>query len=428
MNTYGFNTSLYNIKPLINNPNISYCHIRVLYTGLNRNQTFISQEVAQQMSETLPGTPIVGQFLGEDFGDHGGLEIKEDGSYNYSLETVPYGFIPTDANVWWEEHLDEDGVTRNYLTTEGYLWTGRYPEAKRVIEKGNNQSMELDIKILTGEWTIDDNLGIQYFKIQEACFSALCILGEDVEPCFEGAKIGKPETTKYNLQKDTFKEQMQIFLSDLKYSLQEKKGGEETVGTQTVENTTTSETNEVVNNVVEESATDNQTEEVLHTTEVVFMVEDSNIQDIVTSPIATSDIPAYNLEEVVEYIELSKAHLDLQQKYELASEELENLRATVNEYKKLKDEQTRVQKEEMINKFTMLSEDSLSEIRENIETYTLEEIESKLCVMAVRQQANFSLNAEDDKTETVLTYNINQNMQDDTPSWLKAVDNRIKKY
>ena len=27
--------------------------------------------------------------------------------------------------------------------TEGFIWTDIYPEAKRIIEKGNNQSMEL---------------------------------------------------------------------------------------------------------------------------------------------------------------------------------------------------------------------------------------------------------------------------------------------
>ena len=25
----------------------------------------------------------------------------------------------------------------------GYIWTGQYPESQRIIDKGNNQSMEL---------------------------------------------------------------------------------------------------------------------------------------------------------------------------------------------------------------------------------------------------------------------------------------------
>ena len=40
--------------------------------------------------------------------------------------------------------------------TEGWLWTGQYPECKRIINKGNNQSMELDENILDANWTKDE--------------------------------------------------------------------------------------------------------------------------------------------------------------------------------------------------------------------------------------------------------------------------------
>ncbi len=39
--------------------------------------------------------------------------------------------------------------------TEGWLWTGQYPECSRIIEEGNNQSMELDKDFLDAEWTKD---------------------------------------------------------------------------------------------------------------------------------------------------------------------------------------------------------------------------------------------------------------------------------
>jgi len=73
------------------------------------------------------------------------------------------------------------------LVTEGYLWTGQFPEAKRVIEKGNNQSMELDM--VKGDWSKTVNSGGEFFIINEAIISKLCILGEDYEPCFEGASV-----------------------------------------------------------------------------------------------------------------------------------------------------------------------------------------------------------------------------------------------
>ena len=48
-----------NLKPLDINPLISKCEIKVLYVGENRNKTYFSKEILQEMSTTLRGTPIV---------------------------------------------------------------------------------------------------------------------------------------------------------------------------------------------------------------------------------------------------------------------------------------------------------------------------------------------------------------------------------
>jgi hypothetical protein len=89
----------------------------------------------------------------------------------------------------WFQWFEDDGVPHEYLMTEGYIWTGQYPESQRVIDQGNNQSMELDEHSLNASWTKDSNGQPQFFIINEAIMSKLCILGEDVEPCFEGASI-----------------------------------------------------------------------------------------------------------------------------------------------------------------------------------------------------------------------------------------------
>jgi hypothetical protein len=44
--------------------------------------------------------------------------------------------------------------------------------------------MELDEKSLEGHWSTDINDDIDFFIINDAIFSKLCILGDDVEPCF----------------------------------------------------------------------------------------------------------------------------------------------------------------------------------------------------------------------------------------------------
>jgi len=49
--------------------------------------------------------------------------------------------------------------------------------------------MELDEKNLDGTWTFDDKGLPKFFIINEAMIQKLCILGENVEPCFEGAGI-----------------------------------------------------------------------------------------------------------------------------------------------------------------------------------------------------------------------------------------------
>ena len=41
--------------------------------------------------------------------------------------TKPYGFIGENAHVWFQKFQDEDGVIRDYLLTEGYIWSGIYP-------------------------------------------------------------------------------------------------------------------------------------------------------------------------------------------------------------------------------------------------------------------------------------------------------------
>ena len=74
--------------------------------------------------------------------------------------------------------------------TTGYLWEGQFKEElTKVIEEGQPHSMELDINSLDGHWAKDNNLGVEFFIINDAVFSKLCILGDDVEPCFEGSSV-----------------------------------------------------------------------------------------------------------------------------------------------------------------------------------------------------------------------------------------------
>ena len=439
------------------NPLISKCEIKVLYTGLNRNKSFITKDVANKMAQSLPGTPIVGEFLTQDFGDHGeeDLVIDENG-LRFVKSTVPYGFIPTDAKIWWQNFLDCDGVEREYLLTEGYLWTGRYPETQRVISKGNGQSMELDRDSLVGEWTKSDNAEFEYFNIDEAFFSALCILGEDVEPCFEGANIGRPGLL-YSLDKDDFKSQLSAFMLDLKDALNTQGGipMEDNKSLETPlapeveveEVEVVEETTEIVEEVeveatetesadaeVEEFAKDDKKKKKEEEKEEEQTSEEQPSNDKQEENTDEEDKKKkkknYKLEEVEEYVQLSKDFLELSTKYENLVQEYEAMKPVLEKFQAQENERVMAEKQEMINRFYMLDEADLKEVKENIANFSLDEIESKLCVIAVRKKVNFSLdtteNSDKEIEKPITTFNMGT-VVDSTPAWLKAVESRTRK-
>ena len=440
------------------NPLISKCEIKVLYTGLNRNKSFITKDVANKMAQSLPGTPIVGEFLTQDFGDHGeeDLVIDENG-LRFVKSTVPYGFIPTDAKIWWQNFLDCDGVEREYLLTEGYLWTGRYPETQRVISKGNGQSMELDRDSLVGEWTKSDNAEFEYFNIDEAFFSALCILGEDVEPCFEGANIGRPGLL-YSLDKDDFKSQLSAFMLDLKDALNTQGGipMEDNKSLETPlapeveveEVEVVEETTEIVEEVEVEAAetesADAEVEEFAKDDKKKKKEEEKEEAEQTSEKQPSNDKQEentdeedkkkkkknYKLEEVEEYVQLSKDFLELSTKYENLVKEYEAMKPVLEKFQAQENERVMAEKQEMINRFYMLDEADLKEVKENIANFSLDEIESKLCVIAVRKKVNFNLDATENSDKEIekpiTTFNMGT-VVDSTPAWLKAVESRTRK-
>ena len=60
-----------------------------------------------------------------DYNDHG----------NDNSEGRIYGIVPENAGFAWEQHLDEDGVTRTYACADVLLFTGLYEEAKLIPGK-----------------------------------------------------------------------------------------------------------------------------------------------------------------------------------------------------------------------------------------------------------------------------------------------------
>lgn len=153
---------------------LSIGRCRIFYKGENRNASFITDEFAEKLIKTLPYTPIKGIYDGEDFGKH---DEPTDGRI--------YGIVPdeTKLDFAWENHLDEDGVLREYACCNVFLFTAIYKEASEII--GKSQSMEIYPPSIKGHFEMRH--GAKYFVFEEGCFMGLQILGDAVDPCFEGA-------------------------------------------------------------------------------------------------------------------------------------------------------------------------------------------------------------------------------------------------
>ena len=432
------NPEFINLEPLDISPMISKCEIKVMYLGKNRNRTMMTKDVAADMAKTLRGNPIVGCYKEDvgDFRDHGEkITIDADGIH-FNVETQPYGFVAPDAKVWFQKFIDTNDfgeeIEREYLMTEGYLWTGQYEECQSVIDEGKSQSMEIDEKTVEGKWDYSASDDMEYFIISDGMFSKLCILGDDIEPCFEGASITAPNISAKFSKKENNNENviktLYSMMSQLTYAL---KGGEkmanENEKTVTTEEPVAQESTVVENPVVEEP-TVTDPEPIVETPTSEFKKEDEdkseksntdkkedsttddNSKDSTDNKEDSKDDKDKKTDYAVQYAELSSKFDKLQSEYEVL---LKYQKGIENE-----------KKMQMIESFYMLSDEDKKEVTENIDKYSLDDIEKELSVICVRKKVNFSLDEESTKKNDnpVVTYSLDDsNNSDNVPAWVAAV-------
>ena len=519
-----------NIVPV--NPLISKCQIKVCYVGdePNRNKSIITKDVARQMANSLPGSPIVGYYnpVTKDFEEHNRTIKLSNGKFEIEDATRPYGFVDMNAKCWFQKYLDDDEVTREYLVTEGYIWTGQYEEARRIMEQGNNESMELDENTLDASWTKDANGKPQFFIINEAVISKLCILGEEYEPCFEGSNI-TPIQFSFN---DNFKQEMLSMMKELKeyllseggtqvftryaveigdalwsalYSYIEKtypngeeswcsvyridgiyeEGGQKFAILQNRNDlkyfkmsftltedgglTVIGELDEVTKTYIPASEPQFSLEDVeKFETEYKKQKEDEEkgkddksdkpeTEDTSEGKETNGEDPEenegekdpddkddkknkksfkcgdkdgentkkktkYTLEEIPEYIELASKYSELETKYNALVEENTQLKAEMQPLVQFKLAAEKKDKQAMIDTFYMLSDEDKKDVIDNIDTYSLEDIEAKLSIICVRNKVSFNLDDDKKEAKAPTVYNLGGDLIEDssTPAWVKA--------
>lgn len=381
-----------NLEPIDINPLMSKCQIKVLYVGENRNQTFISKDQAIEMSKTLRGAPIVGYFKEskEDFDGHGNeVVINEDG-ISFNCLTVPYGFVAPNAEIWFQEFEDTNDfgetIKREYLMTTGFLWTGQYSEAQLAVEEeGRPQSMEL--VNVDGHWSANSQ-GIDFYIITDATFSKLCILGEDVEPCFEGASISAAPVQTFTKVDDNFKHTLYSMMQELKA---------------------------VISPDSIQEPEDTPSENVTNKPENNELAE---LQEQYSKSLET-------IAELNAQIEsLSQEINEAKDKFSVLNKEAEELRV-------FKAQIINQQKDALIAEFSSLSDEEKADVIANKDKYSVEQIEEKLSVIYCRKKAkiestnraDFQINTEIRKQ--AITYDVPDSSA--CPAWIQAIKN-IKTY
>ena len=429
-----------NLQPLDINPLMSSCEIKVFYLGENRNGSYISRQVAAEMAKTLRGAPIVGYYKKDkkDFADHGEQVILDDQGVHFNCLTKPYGFVSPDAKVWFQDFEDTDdfgnNIVRTYMVTNGYLWTGQFEEVNKVFQDGGKpHSMELDEKTLQGHWAKNIKNEMEFFIINDAIFSKLCILGDEVEPCFQGSSI---TASNFNLDKN-FSNTLFSMMKDLKYALE--KGGKpemakvenntpEEIKDTFVESTFEKKEEEKKEDTKEEQSSNSEKkeeqEEDKKDTKKAFVAEKKEEEQDKKEDSSDDEKEDDSKEEQKKEDEEKKKYTALEVKYNELSDKYSKLEQEVvslREYKKTIED---AKKDALINEFYMLTEEDKKDVIENKSKYTIDEIKAKLAVICFDKKVNFNLedSSENEKEQKgIVTFSVVET-EDSDPDWVKAVE------
>jgi len=261
--------------------------------------------------------------------------------------------------------------------------------------------MELDEKFLNGTWTIDDNTGMEFFIINDAIISKLCILGEDFEPCFEGATI-----SRFSLDND-----FNTRLFNLMKEVRMLKGGKQFMD---VENIEVQE--EVLEPAVEET--------VVEVEEAAPAVEEEPVVEFSVQEEAVADVesePTFTLED---YEQLQNNYNDLNTRFAELQNNFDTLNAQYNELLAFKAGKDREAKQAMIDSFYMLSDEEKKDVQDNIDTYSLEDIEAKLAIICVHNKLDLSeskTSEEEINAETTFSLNDALSESEDIPALIAAL-------
>lgn len=383
-----FQAQIYQHSPM-ENSGFTACRARVFYVGLNRNGSYMDENFAKILIESASGCPVVGLWDSErqDFTDHSASDRKR-----------AYGFIPENPNFAWESNYDYDGVERQYASFDIVLWTKAFSEANEIIT--HPLSMELNPDTVNGEFRVINGEYCFYFTSAEML--GVCVLGYNVEPCFEGARfINVEEVNEFKRLFQLDKQQALLTYNNKGETSMENEEKEKDLSP--VEEFT---------QIRDDDIEVEPTQEVEEQEQPEVQEEFTKVEDEKPEPEVEEVSPEEQFAKTIS--ELEKVNEDFKQKIdELENKisELEKMNFSLTEYKNNKVKQ---EKENLLEKYNkVFTEEDLENF--NIDEYSLEDLDDKLAAMAYRKIANHN-SADFQLINTNISYEEND------------VDSIIRKY
>ena len=322
--------------------------------------------------------------------------------------------------------------------------------------------MEIGGDTLEGHWANDSQSGRDFFIITDAEFTKLCVLGDDVEPCFEGADIKAANNFSLVEESDdnNFKAQLLKMVEDLKFALEGGNNMDKDTAVTPIPveaSVTPVEPEAPVATPVE--PVEPETESALEGVETPAepaepetddfakgKEEDSNGEGEAEGEKPEDDEDGKKEPKKENALEgetpadpapsVEQDYTELQSKFELLSAEHTKLQEEYAKLKNFYDTEMNKQKDELINKFYMLSDEDKKDVLEHKSEYSLEDIEAKLSVICFRKKVNFNLAEEEKNDNTMIdngtTFTLTMDaavnaLESDVPAWVKAIEDMKNK-
>ena len=378
-------------------PNTGRARVRVFSKYGNRNGSYITEQVADQLIESAitKHVPIVGFF-----------DPQSQTWASHTGPTIAHGYGYVEDFLGWEPTEDTDGVIRDYAVFSIVLHTDYFEEANKIV--GQNQSMELNPKTIQGEWaTIDEE---EYFIYSFAEMLGFCVIGSN-EPCFSASTFfSKNEENKTQF------EQFSSLLFELRAKVEEaknfKEGGEQPMEENKVVETPVEET------VVEETPAvenfENNEEPVVEEPAIEEPAVEEPVTEFEEETPAVVEEPTVEETSNTEFEALQNDFNELQTSFEALQKELTSAQeriatfeaeietlnntnnslqqelsaaqATIATYEANAAAEENERKDTLIQDYEkVLSAEEITPIREAVADFSYDELESKLAVIFSRK-------------------------------------------